>query len=364
MSTREQWRHLRRYLLDHPPHPHDAPMGQSDACCLWGYCKVTINRRAFLVGLGTASGGTLVRAQQKRHRIGIIGLSPQADLAGPNPAISAQQAFLRGLRELGYVYGEHFVTEVRGSGGKQELMSVFAAELVAAKVDVIVATGAAVPALKQATATIPIVMAATSDPVSQGLVQSLARPGGNITGMSLQAIETTSKRMELARELVPGDAPIAVVWNAQTYWRAAQEAARQGDWKLVSLEVHEFAEFGSALQSAVEARAGAIVVLGAAVMYPNRQRVAQMIAAAQLPAVYELREYVEAGGLLSYGPDIDDVWFRAAWYVDKILKGAKPADLPIEQPVKFETVINNKTARTLGLTIPASLLVRVDEVIE
>ena len=182
-----------------------------------GFCNVTVNRRAFLVGLGTASGGTLVRAQQRRHRIGIIGLSPQADLAGPSPAVSAQQAFLRGLRELGYAYGEHFVTEVRGRGGKQELMSAFAAELVAAKPDVIVATGAAVPALKQATATIPIVMAATSDPVSQGLVQSLARPGGNITGMSLQAIETTSKRMELARELVPGDAPIAVVWNAQTY---------------------------------------------------------------------------------------------------------------------------------------------------
>jgi putative ABC transport system substrate-binding protein len=149
---------------------------------------VTINRRAFILGLGTASGGTLVRAQQQRHRIGIITLNSQADVTGPNPRPSAQQAFFRGLRELGYVHGEPFVTEARGSGGEQELLSVFAAELVAAKADVIVATGAAVSALTQATATIPIVMAATSDPVGQGLVQSLARPGGNITGMSLQAI--------------------------------------------------------------------------------------------------------------------------------------------------------------------------------
>src|SRR5262245_21439791 len=209
-------------------------------------------------------------------------------------------------------------------------------------------------------------MAATSDPVGQGLVESLARPGGNITGMSLQAAETTSKRMELIRELVPGNAPIAIVWNAQTsaQWRVAQEAARQRDWKLVSLEVREFAEFDRALQSAVEARAGAIVVIAAGVMYPNRTRVAELIATARLPAIYELREYVEAGGLVSYGPDIDDVWFRAATYVDKILKGAKPADLPVEQPVKFQTVINNKTARALGLTVPASLLVRADEVIE
>ena len=321
---------------------------------------------SFCMGSLAAIHALLAQQKSKFYRIGVVGLSSGSELAGPTPRAPTQLAFLRGLRELGYVYGEHFIIEAHGSEGQQDRMTGIAAELVAAKVDVIVATGAALWALKQATSTIPIVMAANSDPVGLGLVQSLSRPGGNITGLSLQTIETTGKRLELIREIVPGDAPIAVVWNGTTLanWRAAQDAARDRGWKLMSLEIGDIVELDRLLKSAVDAGAGALALFAAGILFPNRWRVAELVAGTRLPAIYELRQYVEAGGLISYGPEINDVWFRAAGYVDKILRGASPANLPVAQPTKFETVVNMIAARALNVTVPPALLVRADELIE
>jgi putative ABC transport system substrate-binding protein len=270
------------------------------------------------------------------------------------------------MGELGYVYGQHFVTESRGIEGKPERSPILAAELVRLQLDVIVASGPTLPALKQATSTIPIVMAAASDPVGSGYVQSLGHPGGNITGLSLQATETTGKRLELLKEIVPGAAPVAVIWNKSGVadWRAAEAAARDRAWKLLSLEIRDADELEGALRAAIEARAGAVLVFAASVLFPNARRVAELAAKSRLPAMYDLRPYVEAGGLFSYGPDIIDIWRCSAVYVDKILRGAKPADLPVEQSTKFELMINLKTAKTLGITIPQSLLLRADEVIQ
>ena len=329
-----------------------------------------IDRRTVLPLLGAivTCPSAMAHAQDasKMFRIGVIGLTPAADLAGPEPRSPTQIAFLNGLRDLGLVYGRHFTTETRGSEGKLERMPELAAELVAARVDVIVATGAAVPALKQATAVIPIVMTATNDPVAQGFVQSLARPGGNITGLSLQSVETTAKRLELIKELVPGVAPMAFLWNAPNdlHWQAAQAAATQRGWQLFSLKIQSPAEIADAVKAAMAGRAGTLVISASAVTYPHRRRLAELAAANNLPAVYDLRPYVEAGGLMSYGPDINDIWRRAATYVHKIMRGAKPADIPVEQPTKFELVINGKAAAALGLTIPPSLLAFATEVIE
>jgi putative ABC transport system substrate-binding protein len=270
------------------------------------------------------------------------------------------------MRDLGYTYGEHFVTEARGAEGKPERFPGMAAELVRLHLDVILAVGPALPALKQATSTIPIIMTASNDPVAQGLVQSLGHPGGNITGLSLQSVEITGKLLELLKELVPNVAPVAVIWHKSglANWRAAQAAAQAGGWKLLSLEIRDADEIEGAFRAATEARVGAVLVFAASVLFPHTRRVAELAAKSRLPTMYELRPYVEAGGLISYGPDIIDIWRRSALYVDKILKGAKPADLPVEQPIKFELLINLKTAKALGITIPQSLLLRADEVIQ
>jgi putative tryptophan/tyrosine transport system substrate-binding protein len=289
-----------------------------------------------------------------------------SDLVGPEPRSPSTNAFVRGMRELGYVYGEHFVTEPRGAEGKPGRFPSMAAELVRLPVDVIVAPGPALPALKQATSTIPIVMAGSGDPVGTGYVQSLRRPGGNVTGLSLQSVETTGKRLEVLKELVPTAAPVAVLWDRTTrnYWQAAEAAVRERGWKLLSIEIRDFGEIEGAFRTATEARAGTLLVCAAALLFPHARRVAELAARSRLPAMYELRPYVEAGGLISYGADIIDIWRRAGVFVDRILKGASPADLPIEQPSKFETVINLKAAKTLGLTVPQSLRLRADEVIQ
>jgi ABC-type uncharacterized transport system substrate-binding protein len=329
-----------------------------------------MNRRSFISGFAVGVLGFVcvgfAQPARTTYRIGIVGQSPTSDLVGLEPRAATMRAFLDGLRKLGYVYGEQFVTEVRGSGGDPEQFPKLAAEVVAARVDVIVATGAAVPALKQATSTIPIVMSAATDPVREGLVQSLGNPGGNITGLSLQSIDTTGKRLELIKELVPGNAPVAVIWNALAVqgWQAAETAARQRRWQLLSLEVQEFNDIDRAFKRAADARAGAALLYAWGIAFPHRQSIADLAAKSRLPTIYELRPYVEAGGLISYGPEINDIWRRAAIYVDKILKGAKPSELPVEQPTKFELVINLKTAKALNLTIPPSLLARADEVVE
>ena len=327
-----------------------------------------IDRRTFLAGLTVlaASRGAPAQPARKVYRIGILSLATTSDLVGPQPRSPSAAALLHGLRELGYIYGEHFVTEPRGVEGKPERFSSLAAELVRLQVDVIVATGAALPALKQATSMIPIVMAASNDPVAQGYVQSLGRPGGNITGLSFQSLETTGKLLELLKELVPVAAPVAVIWNKAgiVNWRGAATAARERGWKLLSLEIRDADEIEGAFRAATAARAGAVLVFAASILFPRAQRVAELANKTRLPTMYELRPYVEAGGLISYGPDINDIWRRAAVYVDKILKGTKPGDLPVEQPTKFELVINLKTAKALGIPVPQSLLLRADEVIQ
>jgi putative ABC transport system substrate-binding protein len=329
-----------------------------------------MDRRAFLasfaVAVLAATCDALAQSKRKVYRIGILGPFVGSDIIGPQPRSPFVSALLRGLRDLGYVYGEHFVTEPRGDEGKPERLPGLAVELVHLPVDVIVARGVALPALKEATSTIPIVMAASGDPVGQGLVQSLGHPGGNFTGLSLQSSETIGKRLALLKEIVPGIAPVAVLWDRGSlkYWEAAASAAQERGWKLLSLQVQAAGEIEGAFTSANSARAGALLVLGGGFFSPHAQRIAELADRSRLPAMYELRTYVDAGGLISYSADIYAIWRQAAGYVDKILKGAKPGDLPIEQPTKFELAINMKTAKALGLTIPQSVLLRADEVIQ
>jgi putative ABC transport system substrate-binding protein len=276
-------------------------------------------------------------------------------------------ALLHGLRGLGYVYGEHFVTEPRGGEGKPERFPNLAAELVRLQVDVIVAAGPMLPALKQATSAIPVVTTGAGDPVGQGFVQSLGRPGGNVTGLSIQFTETTGKRLELLKELVPGAAPVAVLWDPRfgsAAWQVAEAAARQRGWKLVSLEIRDAGEIEGAFNTATGARAGALLAFPGGLFDPHARRIVELAAKSRLPAMYAFRFYVEAGGLASYGADLIENSRRAAIFVDKILKGAKPADLPIEQPTKFELVINLKAARSIGLVIPRAMLLRADEVLQ
>jgi len=328
-----------------------------------------MDRRTVISTLASVALATpravLAQPMRRVYRVGILSLSSTSDLVGPRPR-GPVSALLRGLRELGYVYGEHFVTEPRGSAGRPERFLPLAAELVGRQVDVIVATGAALPALKQVTSTVPVVMAATLDPVGQGFVESLGRPGGNVTGLSLQSVETSAKRLELLKELVPGAAPVAVLWNRLSILnlRVAEAAARERGWQLLPLEIQEVDELEAALRTATGARAGALLVLAAGNLFPYARRVADLAARSRLPAMYDLRAYVEAGGLIAYGADINDIWLRAAVFVDKILKGAKPSELPIEQPSKFELVINLKAAKALGLAIPQAMLLRANEVLQ
>jgi putative ABC transport system substrate-binding protein len=291
-------------------------------------------------------------------------------MVGPKPQNWAVNALLRGLRELGYVYGEHFVTEPLGAEGQPERFPNLAADLVRLQVDVIVAGGPVLAAFKQATSTIPIVMGGAGEPVLDGFVQSLGRPGGNFTGLSVQLVESTGKRLELLKELVPGAAPVAVLWSRlnpfrpSDAWQAAESAARERGWKLISLEIRDSGEIEGAFKAAGSGRAGALLVHPTGHLDRHAQRIAELAAKSRLPAMYGLRFYVEAGGLISYSADAREIWRRAAVFVDKILKGAKPGDLPVEQPTKFELVINLKAARSIGLTIPQQMLLRADEVMQ
>jgi putative ABC transport system substrate-binding protein len=236
-------------------------------------------------------------------------------------------------------------------------------------VDVIVAGASPqLAALKQATSTIPIVMTFATDPVDEGLVQSLGRPGGNFTGFTDQSTETVGKRLELLKEVAPGAAPIAVLRifgdrAANLSWQAAEGVARNRGWKLLLLEVRQASELEEAFKAASRARAGALLVIGA-LTYQYRQRIAELAVRSRLPAMYAHRGYVDAGGLMSYSTDIYDSSRRAATFVDKILKGAKPADLPVEQPTKFELVINRQAEKSMGLTIPQSVRSRVDVAVQ
>ena len=279
-------------------------------------------------------------------------------------------AFRRGLSELGYVEGQNIAIEYRFANGRPERLSALAAELVRLKVDVIVTTAPPAPeAAKRATRTIPIVLAVAGDPVGTGLVASIARPGGNITGLANLGLEVVGKQLELLKEAVPKVSSVAVLSNpalpsTPVYVKEAEGAARSLKLQLHILQARSSPEIEAAFRAMRSERVDSVFVLRDSVFFAQRAQIAALAAESRLPAVYGFREEAEAGGLMAYGPNLLQMYQRAATYVDKILKGAKPADLPVEQPTKFELVINLKTAKTLGLTIPPSLLLRADEVIQ
>jgi putative ABC transport system substrate-binding protein len=308
-----------------------------------------------------------VQAQQPAgiHRIGI--LSPSSGSVFP----ARVEAFRQRLRQLGYVEGKNIFIEYRYAEGKPERVPDLAAELVRLKVDVIVTVGpGATLAAKKASGTIPIVFASASDPVGTGLVSSLARPGGNITGLSLIVPDLDGKRLELLKEAFPKVARVAFLWGGSGGARGnrvlteMEAAAKALGLKLLSLPVRSLDDFESAFARAKKERAQALITTTGALINTQQRQVLDFAAKNRLPAIYHYSEFVEAGGLMSYAPDNTDLWRRAADFVDKILKGAKPADLPVEQPTKFELAINLKTANQIGLTIPQSLLYRADKVIK
>ena len=310
----------------------------------------------------------LAAETQQAAEVAKIGLLLQA-----TPAATAHfaEAFRQGLRELGYVEGKTFVLELRYGEARPERLPDLARELVSLKPDVIVAAGVdlATAAVKRHTQTIPIVMVNTTDPVGTGLVASLARPGGNITGLTNVSSELSGKRLELLREAVPGLSRVAVLWNPDVRgaildYKGTESAARSLRLEPQSVEVSRAEDLDRALSVVTSQRAQAIVVLPNPIGFGNRPQITSFAQRNRLPSMYAQREYVDNGGLMSYGPSTAELFRRAATYVDKILKGAKPADLPIEQPTKFELVINLKTAKALGLTIPQPLLLRADQVIQ
>ncbi|MBI3029497.1 MAG: ABC transporter substrate-binding protein [Candidatus Rokubacteria bacterium] len=299
----------------------------------------------------------------KVARIGYLSLRS----SGPNEYVDA---FLQGLREHGYVVGQNIVIEYRWAAGRPDRLRDLAAELVRLKVDIIVASATPViQAAKDATRTIPIVMAAAPDPIATGLVASLARPGGNITGLSILSTELAGKWLQLIKELVPGATRVAVLaqgpsLGTQLLFRELQAAARVVGVQLQLLEVRGPDDFDSAFAAMKREGAGALIVQASPLSVAHPKVIAELAAKHRLAAMYGVRVFVDEGGLVSYGPSLLDMFRRAAVYVDKILKGAKPADLPVEQPTKFEMVVNLKTARALGLTIPQSVLIRADHVIQ
>ncbi len=272
------------------------------------------------------------------------------------------------LRELGWIEGRTIAIEYRWSEGRTERYAEIAAEFVRLKVDVIVTVGSAVPTVKQATAVIPIVFAVAIDPVSSGLVASLAKPGGNVTGLSLQATNLAGKRLELLREVVPQLLRLAIIFNvgnAQPVLEMGetQAAARMLGLDVAPLVIQRAEDIAPAFEG-LKARADALYVAIDQLMVANLTRILTLALGARLPTVFSTRDFVRAGGFMSYGPNYSDLFQRSADYVDKILRGTKPGDIPVEQPTKFELVINLKTAKALGLTIPESFLLRADEVIE
>jgi putative tryptophan/tyrosine transport system substrate-binding protein len=328
-----------------------------------------MERRAFI---GTLASGLLaaplaVEAQpaQKIYRIGVL------SSASRNTAEHAVKAFDEGLRELGYEEGRNAVIERRFADGQLERLPALAAELVRLKVDVIV-TGSnpSIDAVKKATTTIPVVMGLSRDPVGAGFIASLSRPAGNITGLTNDpAPDMLGKNLELLKEAAPRISRIAYLWNplpssAEAYRSAAESAARKLGLRLQSIAARRGRDLDDAFSSMARERADGLMVQVDPVFFSARSQLVLLAAKHRLPAVYGVREFAEAGGLMSYGTNIAYQFRRAATYVDKILKGAKPADLPVEQPTKFELVINMKTAKALGLTIPPLLLQRADQVIE
>ena len=316
---------------------------------------------AVLLALSFSAGA---QQPKKVPRIGILPPGPISE------RVHLWDAFRQGLRELGYVEGQNITLVFPSGEVKPERLPHLAAELVSLKVDVIVAAATvAVQAAKEATKTIPIVTPITTDPVETRLVASLARPGGNITGLSYMSSDLSGKRLDLLKEVVPKVSRIAVLSSPSSattppQMRETEAAARSLGVQLQPLEVRGPDDFERAFQVATKERAGALITLDDAFVFTHRTRVVKLAATSRLPAIYGFKEFVDAGGLMSYATNLADMYRRAATYVDKILKGTNPADLPVEQPKKFEFIVNLKAAKQIGLTIPPNVLVRADKVIK
>ena len=315
---------------------------------------------SWLVVFMVATG---VSAQPPRRtvRVGILNAGAAQD--------ARVEAFRDGLRELGYVEGQNLVITYRWADGRQDRLPELAADLVASNVEVIVAIGPTVWAVKQQTTTVPIVIAFSGDPVGTGLVSNLARPGGNLTGVSFMSSDLAAKRLDLLKQMFPRTTRVAVLFNpaeraSTPELRETEAAARTIGVTLQRLEGRQADDLERLFAAAARERADAVIVFTHGFAVLNRGRIIELAARHGLPTIYGWREFVDAGGLMSYGPDVQAVVRRAASYVDRIVKGAKPGDLPIEQPTRLELIINLKTAKSLGLTIPPSLLLRAERVIE
>ena len=334
----------------------------------WLYRPSMDRRRFLLTSLALTLNPRFSAAQEPKvggtATVGYLG-SSSASLEAAHVA-----AFREGLRQLGYVEGQNLSITYRWAAGEEKRFAVLARELVHLKPDVLLTAGTvAVLALKEATASIPIVTALVGDPVGSGVVSSLAKPGGNVTGFAVLTEELEPKRLELLKQALPGLSRVAILLNptnpySAIAWRKTQHAAETLGVKLQRVEARNPNDLERALASIAAARPQGLLVSGDRVLFAYRAAILRCVAQNRLPGVFPWREMAHEGGLMSYGPDFADLFRRAATYVDKILKGAKPGDLPVEQPTKFELVINLKTAKALGLTIPQSLLQRADQVIE
>jgi putative tryptophan/tyrosine transport system substrate-binding protein len=331
-----------------------------------------MKRREFITLLGGAAAAWPLAARVQAAKVARIGYLITGALESPETRIN-RDAFRQGLDELGYIEGRNIVIEYRAADGKIERLPGLATELVGLNVDLIVALSTpAGRAAQQATSTIPIVVTAMGDPVRDGLVASLARPGGNITGTTFLGPELVPKRLSFLRELLPTISRVAVLWHPGAFSESTigemlnevAQAARTLDQQLQLVEVRSADEFDHAFTTMVRARAEALFQFPSTMLFNERRRIVDLAARHRLPAMFNAREFVQVGGLIAYGANLAELNRRAAAYVDKILKGAKPSDLPVEQPTKFELFINLKTAKTLGLTVPPALLVAADEVIE
>jgi ABC-type uncharacterized transport system substrate-binding protein len=322
-------------------------------------------RREFISMLGGAAAWPVVARAQQRGKLPTIGVLGPASASAMRPWTDA---FVARLRELGWVEGRTVAIEVRWAEGHSERFAEVAAEFIRLKVDVIVTTGTAVPILKQATSVIPIVFAISNDPLGSGIVASLSKPGGNATGLSQLATDLAGKRLELLREMLPSLSRVAALGNGGNPTTApemleVQIAARTLGFQIVTSEIRRAEEIPAVIET-LKDRADALYLQSDPLMNTNRIQINTLALNARLPTFSGIRDYVEAGGLMSYGPNFPDLFRRAAEFVDKILRGAKPADLPVEQPTRFDLVVNLKTAKALGLTVPPPLLGRADEVIE
>jgi ABC-type uncharacterized transport system substrate-binding protein len=323
-----------------------------------------MRRREFITLLGGGAAWPLAARAQQGGKLPTIGfLGADASAFAPWTA-----AFVARLRELGWIEGRTIAIEYRWSEGRTERYAEIAAEFVRLNVDVIVTVGSAVPTVKQATSAIPIVFAVGIDPVGSGLVASLAKPGANVTGLSLQATNLAGKRLELLREVVPQLRRLAIIFNVGNAQPVLEMGETQAAARMLGLDVAPLviqrAEDIAPAFDGVKAKADALYVAIDQLMVANLTRILDLALGTRLPTVFSTRDFVRAGGFMSYGPNYSDLFWRSADYVDKILRGTKPGEIPVEQPTKFELVINLKTAKALGMTIPESFLLRADEVIE